>query len=120
MILSLSLPRVGESTGHATVHRLLARTGDVLRPGTALLEVRVDLGAAKAQDCPPLFYFRIIATEHAHLRALQVSPGEALEVGRSFGVATTEMSESFAEPAIRKLRTTSVAIQVDPLAAKTP
>jgi hypothetical protein len=98
-----------------TVHRLLARPGDALRPGTALLEVRVDLGAGKAQDCPPIFYFRLIATERAHLRTLVVAPGDVLDVGAPLGVATTTPDETFDGPATRSLRTTSVAIQVDPL-----
>jgi hypothetical protein len=98
-----------------TVHRLLAHPGDALRPGTALMEVRVDLGAAKAQDCPPTFYFRLIATERAHLRTLVAAPGDVLDVGAPLGIATSAPDETFDGPASRALRTTSVAIQVDPL-----
>jgi hypothetical protein len=115
VILSLSLPRVGEQMQAGTVHRVLASPGDALRPGTPLLEVRVDLGAAKAQDCPPMFYFRLMATERAHLRALGVAPGDVLEVGGALGVATTTLDESLEGDPTRALRTTSVAIQVDPL-----
>lgn len=117
MILSLSLPRVGEQMRCGTIHRLLARPGDALRPGTPLLEVRVDLGAAKAQDCPPVFHFRLISTERAYLRAIAVSPGDVLEVGARIGVATTGPAEAVDTPDARALRTTSVAIQVDPLSA---
>lgn len=115
MILSLVLPRVGQQMQRGTIHRLLVQAGDAVRPGTPLLEVRVDLGAAKAQDCPPLFFFRLIATERAYLRSLAVAPADVLEVGAPLGVATTTQDEGYAQPALRSLRATSVAIQVDPL-----
>lgn len=117
MILSLTLPRVGEQMREATVHRLIARSGEPLRPGSGILELRVDLGAAKAQDCPPVFHFRLVATERAHLRALDVAVGDVLAVGAPLGVATTTPDEAADGAGARALRTTSVAIQVDPLAA---
>ncbi len=43
--------------------------GSELRPGVPLLEVRVDLQSDQAQDCPPLYFFRLIATERGVLRA---------------------------------------------------
>jgi hypothetical protein len=115
MILSLSLPRMGEQMHEGTIHKVLAKAGDALRPGTPLLEVRVDLGAAKAQDCPPLLFFRVIATERAVLRALDVAPGAVLQIGAACGIASSDPAESIEGPAARALRTTSVAIQVDPL-----
>lgn len=115
MILSLCLPRFGAQMHQGTIHKLIAKAGDELRPGTPLLEVRVDLGAAKAQDCPPLVFFRIIATERAYLRSLDVRPAAVLDVGTALGVATTDSKESAEGPAARALRTTSVAIQIDPL-----
>jgi len=115
MILSLSLPRVGDRMHRGTVHRLLAKAGDALRPGTPLLEIRVDLGAAKEQDCPPLAFFRIIATERAYLRSIAVSPSTVVDPGAPLGVASTEIDESVDGPAARALRTTAIAIQVDPL-----
>jgi pyruvate/2-oxoglutarate dehydrogenase complex dihydrolipoamide acyltransferase (E2) component len=101
-----------------TIHKLLAKAGDDLRPGTPLLEVRVELGAAKAQDCPPLLFFRIIATERARLRSLNVSLGEVLDVGAKLGVATSDMNETIEGQPARVLRTTAVAIQIDPLSRR--
>lgn len=115
MIYSLALPRVGDQMHEGTIHRLLAKAGDALRPGTPLLELRVDLGAAKAQDCPPLLFFRIIATERAWLRAISVAPGEVLPIGASFGRATSDPAEDDGGAPARALRTSAVAIQVDPL-----
>lgn len=116
MILSVSLPRAGAQMADATVHRVIARPGDALRPGSPLLELRVDLAAAKAQDCPPMFYFRLVATERAQLRALAVAPGDVVAVGAQLGVATSTPDEAADGPAARALRTTSVTINVDPLA----
>jgi len=118
MILALTLPRVGPQMHQGTIHKLLAKPGDELRPGTPLLEVRVDFGAAKAQDCPPLLFFRIIATERACLRSLDVSLGEVLDVGAKLGVATSDINEPTEGQAARVLRTTSVAIQIDPLSRR--
>jgi hypothetical protein len=115
MILSLSLPRVGNQMQQGTIHKVIAKAGDELRPGTPLLEVRVDLGAAKAQDCPPLFFFRIIATERAQLRSLNATHGAVFEVGAVLGIATSTREETAEGSATRVLRTTSVAIQIDPL-----
>jgi hypothetical protein len=118
LILAFTLPRVGSQMHQGTIHKLLVKAGDELRPGTPLLEVRVDLGAAKAQDCPPLLFFRIIATERACLRSLEVALGDVLDAGAKLGVATSDGTESFEGQPARALRTTSVAIQIDPLSRR--
>lgn len=118
MILALTLPRLGSLMHQGTIHKLLAKAGDELKPGTPLLEVRVDLGMAKAQDCPPLLFFRIIATERAYLRSLDVSHAELLDVGARLGVATSDSNETTEGRPARSLRTTSVVIQIDPLSRR--
>jgi hypothetical protein len=118
VILAFTLPRVGSQMHQGTIHQLLAKAGDELRPGTPLLEVRVDLGAAKAQDCPPLLFFRIIATERACLRSLEVAVGDVLDAGAKLGVATSDGTESFQGQPARALRITSVSIQIDPLSRR--
>jgi pyruvate/2-oxoglutarate dehydrogenase complex dihydrolipoamide acyltransferase (E2) component len=115
VILDVALPRAGEQMHEGTVRRLIASPGDVLRPGSPLLEIRVDLSSAKAQDCPPIFFFRLVATERAHLRAWTVVTGDVVHVGGVLGVASTSPDEGTEGPRTRSLRTTSVAIQVDPL-----
>jgi hypothetical protein len=117
MILSLTLPRMGELTRPGTVHRVIAQAGDVLRPGTPLLEIRVDLDEANERDCPALIYYRLIATECAYLRTLLLATGDVLEVAAPIGLATTTAAESFEGPPVRALRTSSVSIQVHPLSA---
>lgn len=118
MILSLTLPKVGAQMAQGTIHRLVAKPGDELRPGTPVLEVRVDLESEKAQDCPPLFFFRIISTERAVFRSFSVEVGALVDVGSVIGVVTSQATESLDGPAIRPLRTTSAAIQIDPLSRR--
>ena len=118
MILALNLPQVGVQMRQGTVHKVLAKAGDALKPGTPLLEVKVDLGAAKAQDCPPIFFFRLMATERAALRSMEASVGDVLEVGARIGIASTDAAESTEVLPGRALRTTSVAIQTDPLSRR--
>jgi pyruvate/2-oxoglutarate dehydrogenase complex dihydrolipoamide acyltransferase (E2) component len=116
MIFAIRMPRTGELMQVGTVHRLMAAEGAALRPGTPLLEVRVALEQSQAQDCPPLLFFRIIATERGFLRKLSAAPGDVLDVNSILGVATTTLEETSAGPAARGLRTTAVVIQIDPLA----
>jgi ethanolamine utilization microcompartment shell protein EutS len=115
MILTVALPRIGTQPQQVTLHRLIAVPGAELKPGTALFEVRVDLGAASAQDCPPLSFFRIIATERGFLRSLAVAQGAALVAGAPLGIATTTLDETALGAAVRALRASAVAIQIDPL-----
>jgi hypothetical protein len=118
MILSLTLPKVGSQMAQGAIHKLVAKPGDQLRPGTPLLEVRVDLGAAKVQDCPPLIFFRLIATERAVLHSLCVATGAIVDVGAQIGLATSAAGENAEGTPARALRTTSVAIQIDPLSRR--
>jgi len=115
MILSLTMPRVGAQMTHGTIFRLVAKPGDELKPGTPIMEVRVDLESEKAQDCPPLFFFRLLATERGVLRSLTAEQGALLAVGTALGVVTSTAAEAADGAAARALRTTSVAIQIDPL-----
>jgi hypothetical protein len=116
MILSLSLPKISEHLLGATIHRILAQPGAELRPGSPVCEVRADLGAAGQQDCPPVLYFRVVATERAHLSRMVVAVGDAIGPNALLGVATTAAGESADGAPARALRTMSVGIQVDPLA----
>lgn len=118
MILALTMPRVGAQMQQGQIHKLLTKVGDALKPGTPLLEVRVDLGSSQAQDCPPLFFFRLIATERGVLRSLVVSPGDVIDVGAKLGLAASDGTETIDGQPARALRTTSVAIQIDPLSRR--
>jgi hypothetical protein len=118
MILTLMLPKAGAQMSRSSIHRIIAKTGDELRSGTPLMEVRVELDSQQAQDCPPLIFFRLIATERAVLRSLNVAAGALVQVGQTLGIATSSAEESMDGTPTRALRTTSVAIQIDPLSRR--
>ena len=118
MILALQMPRAGAQMTQGSVHRLVAAPGDAVRPGTPLLEVRVDLESEKAQDCPPLFFFRVLSTERGVLRSLNVEAGALIPVGGLLGLVTTTADEALEGAPARPLRTTQVAIQIDPLSRR--
>ena len=117
MILAIVVPKVGRSMRAAQIHRLIAQPGAALRPGSPLLELRVDLEETSARDCPAVIYFRLIAAERAYLRTLHVAPGDLIEIVAPLGVATSTLEEDAAGPATRVLRCSSVAIPVDPFSA---
>jgi pyruvate/2-oxoglutarate dehydrogenase complex dihydrolipoamide acyltransferase (E2) component len=118
MILALALPKLGAQMNRGTIHRLVAVVGDELRPGVPLLEVRVDLEPDKAQDCAPLYFFRVVATERGVLRMLNVEVGDVVDAGAVIGAVTSTAGESAEGAPTRALRTTSVAIQIDPLSRR--
>jgi len=118
MILSVLLPKAGMQAGSATIHRLVAAPGAELKPGVPLLEVRVDLESDKAQDCPPLYFFRVISTERGVLRAWHVAEGDVVDAGTRIATVTATADESPEGTPARALRSTSVAIQIDPLSRR--
>lgn len=113
MIFSLPLARLGQSMEHAQVHRVCAQPGDAVRPGSALLELRVDLGASGARDCPPVFHYRLVATEKAFVRQLLAAPGALLSVGAPLLLLSRGAEDPLDETPSRPLRCTAIGIQVD-------
>ena len=112
MILSLTLAKLGTHMERAQIHRVCVQPGDAVRPGSALLELRVDLGAAAAQDCPPLFYYRLVATESATVRFSELKPDDEVEVGARLLLLSSTHDEPLGPPA-RPLRCTAIGIHVD-------
>ena len=113
MILSLSLLPLGAQMQRARIHRVCAQPGDAVRPGSALLELQVELGSSAAQDCPPMFYYRLVCTEKAVVRTLGVSAGDQLKVGAPLGLFSSTADEPLDAAAARALRCTAISIRVD-------
>jgi hypothetical protein len=115
VILALSLPKISDRLVGASIHRVLVEPGQEIKPGTPIVEVRADLGSAGDQDCPPIQYFRIVATERGYLGRTLVALGDALGPGAPLALATTSAGESCDGPIARPMRSMSVAIRIDPL-----
>ncbi len=116
MILSLGLVPLGKQMEQAQLHRICVQPGDAVRPGSALAELRVELGASMIQDCPPIFYYRLVATERAIVRRVEVKPGEWLRAGAPLLLLASTADESLEGAPARALRCTAITIQVDPFA----
>ena len=115
MIMNLSLPKISDQFVSASIFRVLVEPGQELKPGTPIVELRADLGGSGEQDCAPVQYFRIVATERAHLGRLLVAVGDNLGPGAALAIATSQPGESSEGTPVRALRAMSVGIRVDPL-----
>ena len=96
------------------IHRVCVAVGQRFEARTRLFEVRVDLSAVAPADCPPIFFFVIVAAESGFVRELTCRVDDVVEVGAPMLVATTTEDEPVASCA-RELRMAVATIQVDPL-----
>jgi len=81
LLLTLNLPHILDYMTAASVEAIHAGVGDELERGAKLLDLKVDLTAGAAHDCPPISYYRILLRERARLTALGVSCGDEPLVG---------------------------------------
>jgi hypothetical protein len=108
MILSLHLSALGAQMPRARIHKVCSQPGEEVRPGTGLLELRVDLGGAR--DCPPLFFCRLVATERAIVRELRVAVNDIVEVGAGLLSLSTTHDEPLEAAPARAFRCTAIGI----------
>ncbi len=94
----------------ATIECLYAAPGEMLRPGTKLLDLSVDLGSAFAQECPPISFYRIVMREPAWLRAINVAPGQFCALDEVIALFSTDPEETLIEAPARAIRTTTAGI----------
>jgi hypothetical protein len=96
------------------IHRVCVSRGTRFEARTRLFEVRVDLSDVAPADCPPIFFFAIVAAEAGVVRELACSVDDVIAVGMPLLVATTIDDEPITD-ATRNLRVAVATIQVDPL-----
>jgi hypothetical protein len=108
------LPRLGAAMTEGQIHRVCVAVGQRFEARSRLFEVRVDLSAVAPADCPPIFFFVIVAAEAGVVRGLTCSVDDVVEIGSPMLVATTIEDESVTSAA-RELRVAVATIQVDPL-----
>jgi pyruvate/2-oxoglutarate dehydrogenase complex dihydrolipoamide acyltransferase (E2) component len=114
VILSLVMPRMGALMSAGMVASLHVTEGAELKPGARLLDVRVDLSAVAPQDCPPVYYFRVVSREKGWVRKLTASVGELKETGALLALVSTDPGEPLENPPARALRTTAAGIVREP------
>jgi pyruvate/2-oxoglutarate dehydrogenase complex dihydrolipoamide acyltransferase (E2) component len=104
MLLELQVPGVTELVREATVLRVLVEPGTHVERGTRLVEMRVDLGKVVAQNCTPVFDFRIVANEAGWVRSVSAAPGAVAQVGAPLAIVSSVQDESPEGAAARPLR----------------
>ena len=113
MLLTLTLPRIGEHMTTAVVRTLHGAPGSALGMGAKLLDVADDLSAVAAQDCPPVALYRIALRDRCWLREWCVAPGAEHGIGDLLARFTTEADEPLTGPPARAVRIAIAGI-VDP------
>jgi hypothetical protein len=104
---ALDLP--GESL--VSVRRVHITEGGGLGAGSPVLDVQVDLSAAAAQECRPVFTLRLLASEHATVTRVDAVTGQTLGPGAVLGLASAVRDGERERP----LRTSVIEVHVDPL-----
>lgn len=110
MILELKLTSIVPQMTGATIECVYADAGDVVKMGSKLIDLSIDLSSAFAQECPPISYYRIVAREAAFLRRIEVRPGSFAEVDTLIALFSTTSDEPLDEAPARALRTTVAGI----------
>lgn len=108
------MPRMGDLMRVGVIDRLAIAAGQEIKPGTPLLDVCVDLSAAAPQDCPPIYYFRVVAREKGWVRELHAAVKDSKEIGSALATISTDPQEPLGGPAQRALRTTQAGILKEP------
>lgn len=104
MLLELQVPGVTDLVREATVLRVLVEPGTRIERGTRLVEMRVNLGQVVAQNCTPVFDFRVVANEAGWVRSVNVAPGDIAATGSPLAVVSSVPDESPEGPVGRPLR----------------
>jgi hypothetical protein len=110
LLLSLKLPQVSPYMAGATIDLVHAAPGAALQAGARLLDLKVDLSATAAHDCPPVSFYRLMIREAAWLRTLLISPGADCATGDLLAVFSTEPLEPLDAPPERELRISVASI----------
>ncbi len=110
MLFSLTLPALTRQMRSGVIIQLDATEGCPLSVGSRLLDVRVDLSAVAAQDCPPIYFFRLVARERGWVRKVCARVGEERGVGDLLALISTDPEESLDGPPARALRIASASV----------
>lgn len=104
MLLALTLPRIQDLMTVGVVLQVYAAEGQALAVGTKLFDIRVDLSAVTAHDCPPISDYRLVVRERVWLRRLAVKQWDEPAVGAMIAEFSTTPDEPVASGAARNVR----------------
>jgi hypothetical protein len=110
MVYEFRLPLIVPQMTGGTVECVYAKPGELLKMGSKLLDVSIDLSSAFAQECPPVSFFRVVLRETALLRELSVVPGQHCRVGDILAIFSSDADENIRVSGPRAVRTTIASI----------
>lgn len=99
MIVHLLLPTINPHMSGARIECLYAAPGDVLKTGSKLLDLGIDLSSAFAQECPPVSFFRVVLRETMILRSWHVARGDLCALGDPVATFSSLPDEALSAPA---------------------
>jgi hypothetical protein len=79
--LVLRVPRLHDEAATIKVSALLVSVGQRVTSGTPLCELRVDLAAGAALDCPPFFHSRLVSVEAGTVLEIGTRKGDLVQIG---------------------------------------
>ncbi|HEU0148110.1 MAG TPA: hypothetical protein VFR21_14705 [Bradyrhizobium sp.] len=104
MIYAFRLPTINPHMSAARIECAYAKPGDVLKTGSKLFDLGVDLSSAFAQECPPISFFRVVLREPVILRKLSAVRGQLCEIGELVALFSTQADESLSASPARDIR----------------
>jgi hypothetical protein len=110
LLLTLKLPNLLADVRLAKIETLFVVEGQFLKPGMKVLDLRIDLSAVAAHDCPPVSFYRIAFRDRAWLRRLSVADGDTREAGMELALFSTEEDEPLNGNPGRSARFTTAGI----------
>ena len=110
MIYEFRLPLIVPQMTGGTVECLHAKFGELLKMGSKLLDLSIDLSSAFAQECPPVSFYRVMLRETVLLRELAAVPGQSCHVRDILAIFSTDADEDIDLSAARTVRTTVAGI----------
>jgi len=110
VLLTLKLPKLMAEVSSAKIERIFATEGQFLKPGMKICDLRIDLSAVAAHDCPPVSFFRVAFRDQGWLRRLNIAAGDTRETGAELALFSTELDEAIDGTPARQARFTTAGI----------
>lgn len=110
VLLTLNLPEIVPGMTDAKIEKVFVGEGQFLTPGTKVCDLRIDLSAVAAHDCPPVSFFRIVFRDRAWIRRLNIAGGDTREINAELALFSTEQDEAIKCAAARSARFSTAGI----------
>lgn len=110
MLVTLRLPKLGPYMDNGVIDKLYIAGNEPVFENQKILDLRVDLNLTFAHDCPPVNYYRIVAGEKAYLRRLNAVEGDALNVGDTIALFSSEIDGALDRAEERQLIVSVIGI----------